>query len=252
MSQKYGGLSQLADTVTPDHYPIKRRGQKRTLNPNWTAVAWIEATQLGDTELLPEDEVGDGFMGDNMYVDRAVGGIYARRNGHYARPMFQALPLEASSSASISYPNPCPACLDFSRSWACEEHGEIPYDRDKGGWQRPDVIERQRRMDATAITVPACNCPLCTDIRTGNRYPHSATPRPGPEDALRYAFPRFIEADRLRPQIQFADIQEEIIPRAQDYSFTAGAFTLSVDGETVEGVRNFTINFEEGGDDRRE
>jgi hypothetical protein len=87
-----------------------------------------------------------------------------------------------------------------------------------------------------------------------NRF-WSSTPEPA-EDSRRVdgpppGFPRFIDAEALRARVdltaQPGDLARLILeaPRAQDTSFTAGAFTLQVDGETVEGVRSFTINVSE-------
>jgi hypothetical protein len=308
MPLKHGGLSHLADTAATlqgeDHYPVKRRGQKRRLNPNWTAIAWLEANQITETELEELPEYGRDVR-DGVYSVRALGWFTAKRNGHYARPIFQLLPVDASSSNQINYADPCPACLDFSRSWACEEHHELEYDR-RHGWLRPgrDEVVIHAPEEADPVVQRLADTVRRAFERSGggafswgepsdaqnsfwasNDFPYSAevTPPADPNEnrpgysynlaSMRWepaprlvdrvtgaSFPRFIEADRLRPQIDITAgpddmarlVREGLVRRAEDLSFTADAFTLQVDGETVEGVRSFTINFqsEEGGDGR--
>jgi hypothetical protein len=277
MSLKHDGLSQLADLAREAYgvelyYPVKRRGVRRRLDPNWTAIAWLEAQQMTETEI--EDVQQTTYdISDGLRVQRALGWYSAKRNGHYARPMFQIIPVDASSSHQVPYSNPCPECLDFSRSWACPVHPELEYDR-RHGWQRPGA-------DEVAIHLPTEATPaaerLADTIRRAfeqvgsgafswgepsdeqNRF-WASTPAPvdppsvtreDPRLIVDRSFPRYIDAEALRARVdltaQPGDLARLILeaPRAQDTSFTAGAFTLQVDGETVEGVRSFTINVSE-------
>lgn len=130
---KHAGLSRLAEAASPvEYYPVKRRGQKRRLVPNWDAINWLERETEGDTEISDVSPLGDG-----MNRQLALGWYGAKRQGMYPRRMFDIFELEASSSNTISYPKPCPDCLDFSRTWACTEHPEIAWDTKRRVWVRP-------------------------------------------------------------------------------------------------------------------
>lgn len=69
-------------------------------------------------------------VGDDLIVTSAVG----RGMSRYARPMFQVIPHDAFSGSCLSY-TPCPACDDWSRSWNCPDHHEIPWDAEKREWK---------------------------------------------------------------------------------------------------------------------
>lgn len=130
---KHAGLSRLAEAASPvEYYPVKRRGQKRRLVPNWDAINWLERETEDDTEICNEAPLDFG-----MTRIIALGWYGAKRSGHYPRRMFDIFELEASSSSAVAYPKPCPDCLDFSRTWACTEHPEIPWDTERRVWVRP-------------------------------------------------------------------------------------------------------------------
>lgn len=133
----YAGLSRPSDVANPvEHYPVRRRGTKRRLNPNWDAIRWLEDGQLDDTEISDAKVLGDGDWASMLGV-RALGWYSAKRSGHYPRRMFDIFGLEVSSSSMIHYPSPCPDCHDFSRTWACAEHPEIKWDTARRCWVRP-------------------------------------------------------------------------------------------------------------------
>jgi hypothetical protein len=136
---KHAGPSRLAEAASPiDYYPVKRRGQKRRLTPNWDAIRWLEDESEGDTEICGEAPRGaPGSEWGDVNVIRALGYYVAKRQGMYPRQMFDVFELEQSSSSMISYPDPCPACLDYSRTWACAEHHEIEWDTSRRCWVRP-------------------------------------------------------------------------------------------------------------------
>lgn len=234
---KHSGLSQLADTAremmqpnkpSARHYPVKKRQEKRVLNPNWLGIAHLEAEALGDTEIISEYPYGeyiddDLMLGPEFVHLRASGFYQAKRDGMYPRPMFQVFDLEISSSSQISYADPCPACDDWSRTARCEEH----HDRDgaaglKLGRQRRE--ERNRRLDPAA-------------------------------DSLRYAMPDYRDVHSYDTQIDWEAIDrvpQELLDRigrlpnftlTVEGTFEPGAF-LEVTGETEQGTGSFAIEVE--------
>lgn len=130
---KHAGLSRLAEAASPvEYYPVKRRGQRRRLTPNWDAINWLERETETDCEISDEAPLDFG-----MTRIIALGWFSAKRRGMHPRRMFDIFGLEASSSSTVAYPKPCPDCLDFSRTWACTEHPEIPWDTERRVWVRP-------------------------------------------------------------------------------------------------------------------
>lgn len=128
---KHSGLSQLADAATEmisprlAHYPVRRKGERRRLNPNQAGIDWLEGRCtdgedfLGDTEIVEFDVAVDGLQ---SYL--TSGWYAAKRGGNYARPMFQVFGMEASSSAEIPY-TPCPDCDNWARTSKCETHHDL-------------------------------------------------------------------------------------------------------------------------------
>lgn len=114
------GLSHFADVASgEDRYPVRRRGEPRRLNPNWTGITWLEAQSLEDTKPIRHVDMGDGLA---VYV---TDGYYlARRRGAYPGPMFKIvldLPLDPGA---VVCDDPCPVCDDFSRTARCPDHPE--------------------------------------------------------------------------------------------------------------------------------
>lgn len=127
-----------------EHYPVKRRGQKRRLDPNWPAIAWLEAESLADTEIVDTDEVTletDGVT-EIITLEHARGNYEARERRHYPRTMFQLIEDGHSSGSPTSPASPCPDCYDFSRSWNCPDHPEVPWGGPERGWLRPGRPDR--------------------------------------------------------------------------------------------------------------
>jgi hypothetical protein len=117
------------------YYPVKRRGDRRRLIPNQPGIEWLESEENdfddADIEFSQQDPLNDELV---------FTFAYGRSTKSYARPMFQALSVEAYSSFRNIAGTACP-CGDFSRSWNCEEHGELPYDYDTGRWKISRVRE---------------------------------------------------------------------------------------------------------------
>lgn len=157
---KDAGLSHLADVANEQaltfHYPIKKKREPRRLRPNLDAIRYLEIEQEHPTAIFEEFHISeaqtDGEVITDFKVQRANGWFDAKRANMYPRPMFQALPLSASSSMEVRYPKPCPACDDWSRTARCEEH----HDRDgvaglsMGGSRRIERAERAGQVLAYA------------------------------------------------------------------------------------------------------
>lgn len=202
---EHDGLSQLADTARdltrPREacYPIRRKGEKRRLNPNQAGIDWLEGRCtdgedfLGATEIAAEtpsgEVVGLGVYGEPVHeykILRAHGGFRARRRGLYVRPIFQTLHIERGSAQQLSYPAPCPDCDDWSRTSRCAQH----HDR--------DGIEG-----------------LLMSLKRGAELRRTLRP----------------------PSVPVAHDVFERLPRP-------GNVTIEVNGETVQGVRNFSYEIE--------
>lgn len=116
------GLSMLADAAAPDHYPVKRRGERRRLNPNQAGIAWLEAS----TRILTEIDTFVGHTtaeGEWYELLITAGWRLAKERGNYARPMIEVLPTAASSTMQVHLKHPCPVCHDFAYTGRpCSEH----------------------------------------------------------------------------------------------------------------------------------
>lgn len=126
---EHSGLSRLADiahreiTGGDGPYPVKRKGERRRLDPNWTAIAWLEANTLDATQIIYTadlEPVGMPGMLTLMAAGKrwALGGRTSQ-----CRRMIDVFGLERSSSHRTSY-TPCPDCDNFAVSWNCPEHPE--------------------------------------------------------------------------------------------------------------------------------
>ena len=147
MALKHGGLSQLADTADPTHYPVKRKREPRRLNPNWAGIAWLEAQALGPTTLHDPDPMGDV---PGLYIQRSSGGEQVKTSTtNYVRPMFQIFHPDASSSMRRPVDRPCAACYDFGRSWNCPAHPERKWLGVGRGWERPATPQEPTAPDFT-------------------------------------------------------------------------------------------------------
>jgi hypothetical protein len=124
---EYSGLSLLADVAKEltdpkhAHYPVKRKGERRRLDPNWTGIAWLEADTLEATEIL-EGDWDAGLPGDGLKRQISRGWSWAKADRtSQGRPIFQAIPLSASSTGPVWHAG-CAGCYDFAYSWNCERH----------------------------------------------------------------------------------------------------------------------------------
>jgi hypothetical protein len=102
--------------VKNDHYPVKRKGEPRRLNPNLDGIAWLEGGRFLDDTDLELTSVGRLI---------ALGWYEARQKGMYPRALFETFDIQASSFTPQNYLG-CPGCDDFSRTARCADH----HDRD--------------------------------------------------------------------------------------------------------------------------
>lgn len=208
-------LSRLMDAAFPaDHYPVRQKRQPRRLNPNWDGIRWLEEQSEADTEIHSEMGAGEynpnSPTGCEFKIQRALGYYRAKRAGMYPRPMFQVLRPGAGSAPQLSYPDPCPACDDWSRTSRCTEH----HDRDGVAGLAKGYERREARRAA----------------RGDNRPPAYATPPPGAGEAL--PLPQGLYVEALR--------QAEAVIRRYESS------ELEITGETLQPPATITIEVEQG------
>lgn len=153
---KNAGLSHLADVANESigvkHYPVKRKGERRRLVPNWDAIRYLEDESWTDTEISEELTAGEAvfdddavYLGTEFKIQRALGYFSARQRGMYPWPMFQVF---ASFKISMVPYSPCPDCDDFSRTSKCEVH----HDRDGvAGLKMGDERRRGSLITASAM-----------------------------------------------------------------------------------------------------
>jgi hypothetical protein len=134
------GLGQLADafqevTRGEPYYPVKKRGQARRLNPNWTAIAWLEAETLGRTKIIAVSTPYDGLR---RVTTHGAAGIISRTTPgvRHSRPMFEIRNDRPGSNATSYYRDPCPNCSDLAYTRTCPEHG------DPAKYEKPLPVEQ--------------------------------------------------------------------------------------------------------------
>jgi hypothetical protein len=126
-----------------DHYPVRRRGEKRRLNPNAEGIAWLdrraaEVTATTRTRLMDDRGV---ILPDNgrLKADFVVTRVYPRpRVDNHMRPMFQTFYVD-TWSGTTSYVNPCPDCLNMAYSWSCPKHQQQINQITTQGWRVPQA-----------------------------------------------------------------------------------------------------------------
>jgi hypothetical protein len=141
------GLADLAEPAYP-YYPVKRRGQKRVLNPDWRAINALEQDQAEDCEIdYIQTQSEDGPEAGLAYTF-----AYGRHAKTYPRPMFQVIHDEAFSGFRGISGTPC-SCGDFSRTVTCPDHPELPWDPARRRWIRPCTGDE------------VCECDTCRQAR---------------------------------------------------------------------------------------
>ncbi|QMP84442.1 hypothetical protein HUN42_00065 [Streptomyces phage Dagobah] len=134
------GVSHLADVAAgKDHYPVRRRGERRRLNPNQAGIAWLSEQAEPVTKTENEIPVINGDHAGLVFT-RAKGWLAARKEGMYPGPMFKIVhddvELELRNFwASPSRETACAGCDDWSRTASCDDHPEMPLDV----WRTPSA-----------------------------------------------------------------------------------------------------------------
>ena len=117
------GLSQLADIASgEDHYPVRRRGEKRRLNPNTAGIAWLDG--LAAVRSVPAE-------GSRVTIDdksEHLGMITAGEpwlhvwwatgftGGNTPRPMLQTFQVDRIGRGMRFNEDCCPDCYNFAYS----------------------------------------------------------------------------------------------------------------------------------------
>lgn len=143
------GLSHLADVarevMQPNspgahHYPIRKKGEPRRLDPNQAGINWLEEHTAHDTEIVFRRDEKDGHQ-----TLIARGWSEARQRGMHPRRMIDLFEPGQSSTLPIAYSSPCPDCDDWARTAQCEvhhEHGPSRYKESPTGQPLLTVFER--------------------------------------------------------------------------------------------------------------
>lgn len=130
----------IDEAFAGNHYPVKRKGERRRLNPDLAAITWLELSIQAHTVIHETEYAGDGLRNTFAY-----GWYGARNKGMHPGPMFKILPLEVTSSSQTPGHN-CPDCGDWARTSRCEEHPERGVEgilgRDRNGNAAPRIQPR--------------------------------------------------------------------------------------------------------------
>lgn len=162
---KNSGLGQLAEAAADkEFYPIRRRGEKRRLNPNRAAIEWLEADTFSLTDeysrFLMTDTggrygAGRGEIDDTVLVTKAFG---ATLGSHHSRPMFECFDHVMVNGLSTGS---CGNCDNYAYSWAgCPDHaiddrGLIPPgERPAAPSERTVTLEYQLALYANLSPTP--------------------------------------------------------------------------------------------------
>lgn len=128
----------LSDTAFgEDHYPVRRRGEKRRLNPNLAGIAWLDrraAEVTATTETRVMSDTGT-ILPKNFEGAFILTRVYPRpRVDNHLRPMFQTFNIDGWS-ATGTYTDPCPDCFNmaYSDSRCKRGHGSAQ------GWRVPQA-----------------------------------------------------------------------------------------------------------------
>lgn len=117
-----------------DYYPVRRRGEKRRLNPNRAAIEWLENDTLDLTEERSRflmSDIGGRYAVSEDELDVLVLALVIKARGsilgtHHSRPMFECFGI-TWNKGMMSYSNPCPDCYNFAySSRRCGQHNGGP------------------------------------------------------------------------------------------------------------------------------
>lgn len=177
-------------------------------------VLEIEEHLLQDlnTDIRDELECNPDSDMAGLKVTFARGG-----SGLYRRPMFQVLnDVPGAGTLSGALGVSC-ACGDFSRSWNCSEHGEVPWDWEKRQFVTPGTSTRPRPT------------PAGTSTRPDHRPDHGGTQVWVVSDSSLALARRLVGLDR---------INADDVRRALE---DASTFSITVEGVFDEGVFSYEM-----------
>ena len=123
---KNSGLGQLAEAAAGEEfYPVRRRGEKRRLNPNRAAIEWLDS--LAAQASVPEPDAEAVYDDQSFYSELTprAGKPWIRawrasgyRGGNISRPMFQAFRVDKGGLGMGFGRECCPDCYNFAYSHA--------------------------------------------------------------------------------------------------------------------------------------
>lgn len=135
-----------------DHYPVRRRGERRRLNPNQAGINWLSRQMTEGVDSIVE--MSDGEIHDGLRFWRTPGWWAAKHSGHYPGPMFKIMK-DAGRPDWDTPRTPC-ACDDFAYpTRRCAPHADA--NRPLRSWMQiarpgppsPSPQERGERLLAT-------------------------------------------------------------------------------------------------------
>lgn len=121
--------------------------------------------QVPQTEIVARSQMAEtGLYATYSAVSE---GTRISRGRVYMRPMFQIMNDNTLFNRATSHVHePCVACMDFSRSWACEEHQAEAAEREKP----TEPAAQDNRLGGARLQgivgATQCNCGLCEGIRS--------------------------------------------------------------------------------------
>lgn len=129
MKLDFTGLSRLSDAAAvltgEDHYPVRRRGEKRRLNPNTAGIAWLDS--LAAQASVPEPDAEAVYDDQSFYPEFTphAGKPWIRAwkasgyaGGNLTRPMLQAFHVDKGGRGMGFDRDCCPDCYNFAYSHA--------------------------------------------------------------------------------------------------------------------------------------
>ena len=117
-----------------------------TYDPDLVAAIEEHLDQDAQTEIMYTEPMGGA--GFELTRSRARGANTGRL---HTRPIFQIIGDQAGNGRNLGRtPAPCAACYDFSRTWNCPDHAEVPWNPEKYDWDTPHLPDES-----------SCRCSAC-------------------------------------------------------------------------------------------
>lgn len=214
-----------------DFYPIRRRGEKRRLNPNLPAIEWLETRSQVRTEIIDVRPAStDGLM---HQLTRGLNKA-AHDDSVCPRPMIQILDLDMFSGSKQRIDG-CPDCDHWGYTAKCEEHP------DEG------MVSRETATDR------ACDILRARSLRDGYRMPDATgwVELVEPDDGYSGAYTRIatapLTAESMLRVMQAADSSLTVMGAPELDQAPTAHFRLLPDGPEVECTFDEVLPYEGDG-----